>query len=213
MLPAALGSAQAASTAERVAEAREHFERGRDAYRDGRLKQALEHLVRAYELAPSAELEYDLARVYERIGEASGAIRHYERYLASAKVSDEERAQIARKLEAQRALIARQRDQIKAAPPSPGALTAEARAFFQRGLKLFARKQYRAAHAAFEAARRFAKLPELAYNLALTCERLARTAEAVDHYRTYLREAEGAPDAERVQARVQELLLELSQPR
>jgi tetratricopeptide (TPR) repeat protein len=189
-----------------IAQARVHFEQGRDAYRKGQLKQALEHLRSALALAPSPELEFDLGRVYDRMGEAERAIAHYSRYLDTAELAPAERARIAARIGELHALVARQRTQAKAPPPSSEALTAEARAFFVRGLKLFARKKYEAAIAAFEAARSFAPLPELTYNLALASERLGRTADAVDHYRAYLREVRDADDAERVRERIKELM-------
>lgn len=189
-------------------EARLRFEHGLAAYREGELKQALADFARAYELAPSPELEFNLARVYERMGEAEPAIRHYRSYLASGALAERERAQIEARIRDLTALQQRQQAQVKAPPPSSDALTAEARAFFERGLTLFRKRQYEAALAAFSAARKFAPLPELAYNMALTSERLGRSAEAVDHYRAYLREAKSAKDAERVQARVKTLLTE-----
>ena len=201
--------AQATAQAEQpstLQQARSHFEQGRAAYADGQLKRALVHFSRAYELAPSAELEFDLARVYERIGEPEPAIRHYLGYLRRSAPDAAERQQIETRIRELRSLQERMQAQLKAAPPTSAALTAEARAFFERGLKLFGQQRYEAALAAFAAARRFAALPELAYNMALSSERMGRIEEAVDHYRAYLREAKGAADAERVQARVKELL-------
>jgi tetratricopeptide (TPR) repeat protein len=198
--------AEPGAEATAVAKARAHFERGHAAYQAGRLEEAATELARAYELAPSPELEFNLARVYERMGEAEPAIRHYRAYLAGDAVAPGERAQIEERIRALHALVARQQAQVKAPPPSSDALTAEARAFFERGLALFRRKQYAAALEAFAAARRFVPLPELAYNLALTSERLGRSGEAVDHYRAYLRESQRPADGESVRMRIKALL-------
>ena len=178
---------------------------GRAAYRDGALVRARAELQRANELAPSPELEFILGRICERLGEAKAAIEHFERYLAQAKVAAGERQGIEARIRALRAQIERQRPDVLFTPPSNAALTAEARAFFERGIKLYQQRQYTAALAAFSAARRFAALPELSYNLALCCERLGRNAEAVDHYRAYLREAERPADAASVQAKIRVL--------
>jgi tetratricopeptide (TPR) repeat protein len=97
-------------------------------------------------------------------------------------------------------------------PPTSAALTAEARAFFDRGNALFKEGSYAAALAAFSAARRFAPLPELVYNLAVTAERLGHATEAVDYYRQYLREAEHPADEQAVQARIRALLTDRSPP-
>ena len=203
--PAAAAAESSAGSPE-VDEARTRFEQGLAAYRKGELKQALADFARASELAPSPELEFNLARVYERMGEAEPAIRHYRSYLASGAVPERERVQIEARIRDLTALLQRQQAQVKAPPPSSDALTAEARAFFDRGLTLFRKRQYAAALVAFSAARQFAALPELAYNLALTSERLGNSAEAVDHYRAYLRESKAAKDADRVQARIKALL-------
>ena len=148
--------------------------------------------------------------MYERVGEPATAIRHFRAYLQSDGLAPAERSEIEMRIEKLQQLQARQRAQLREAPPSSAALTSEARTFFERGKKLFRKGSYEAALAAFTAARRFAALPELAYNLALTSERLARNTDAVDYYRTYLREQPNAPDAEAVQAHIAELLTDRS---
>ena len=189
-----------------VDSARGHFERGQAAYAQGRLKEALSELQRAYALAPSAELAYDLGRVCERLGEADLAIAYFGTYLErSSNLADAERAALDKRLAALRALQKRQRSPLLAPPPSSAALDAEAHAFFARGIKLFAQGHYDGALAAFEAARRDDALPELAYDMALTAERLGRLQDAIDYYREYLRKAQAPTDAERVQAHIEAL--------
>jgi tetratricopeptide (TPR) repeat protein len=190
--------------------ARVLFAQGQAAYRDGRLKQALEHLEQAYELAPSPEIEFDLARIYERVGEPAAAIHHFRAYLRQAKLQDAERQQLEARIATLQALQARQRAQLQEAQPSSEALTTEARVFYERGKKLFGKGRYEGALVAFSAAKRFAALPELTYDLAVTSERLGRTSDAVDYYRAYLREATGAPDRDAVQARIDALLTDRS---
>jgi tetratricopeptide (TPR) repeat protein len=201
---AASDAAQAPSAAA-LKQARAHFERGELAYRAGQLKQSLEHFQRAYALAPSAELEFDLGHVYERLGEAEAAIAHYRNYLQQPRLEESERQQINKRIADLVALQARQRAPLIESPPPREAMDAEAYAFFQRGTKLFRQAKYDAALIAFTEARRFAKLPELNYNLAVTCERLGRNAEAAKHYRAYLREAETPKDSEQVEARIRAL--------
>jgi tetratricopeptide (TPR) repeat protein len=186
--------------------ARTHFERGQAAYAEGRLKEALSELQRAYALAPSAELAYDLGRVCERLGEADLAIAYFGTYLErSGELEASERAALNKRINALRALQKRQRTPLLQPPPSGAALDAEARAFFARGIKLFAQGHYDAAIAAFEAARRNDALPELAYDMALTAERLGRLQDAIDYYREYLRKAQAPADADRVQAHIEAL--------
>ncbi|MFI5309250.1 MAG: tetratricopeptide repeat protein [Polyangiales bacterium] len=201
---------QAAVEPEALKRAAALFAEGQAAYRQGRLKLALDKLERAHALAPTPEIEFDLGRVYERVGEPVAAIRHFRAYASAAALPEAERKELEARIDKLVKLQTRQRGQLREAPPSTAALTAEARTFFERGKKLFRKGSYEAALAAFSAARRFAALPELAYNLALTSERLSRTDDAVDYYRTYLREQADAPDADAVQARIEELLTDRS---
>jgi tetratricopeptide (TPR) repeat protein len=188
-----------------VAKARESFQRGEAAYAKGELKQALAEFLRAYELAPSMELEFDLGRVYERLGEADKAIAHFQAYVDGAQLQDSERAQIEARIAKLVELRSRQRAPLIEAPPAAAELTAEARAFFERGAKLFRAGRFEAALVAFNSARSFAPLPELAYNLAVTSERLERWDDAIEYYRTYLREAKNAKDGEQIKARIRAL--------
>lgn len=207
---AATSAKRAPTAGDAITRARVHFDQGQAAYRAGRLKEALREFKLAYELAPSAELDFDLARIYERVGEPRAAIERFRAYLRQSELSEREREEIEARIERLAALSARQRAQLLQPPPSSAALTAEARTFFERGQKLFREARYAAALAAFAAARRFAPLPELAYNMALTSEKLGHAADAVDYYREYLRDAKDPTDVDAVQARIRALLTDQS---
>ena len=70
---------------------------------------------------------------------------------------------------------------------------------------MFRRRQYAAAMEAFTAAQRFAPLPEVLYNMAVTAERLHQKRDAIDYYREYLRVRRNAPDRYIVERRIREL--------
>ena len=61
---------------------------------------------------------------------------------------------------------------------------------------------------AFTAAQRFAPLPEIFYNMAVTAERLGSTRDAMDYYREYLRVRPNAPDRGHVESEVARLRAE-----
>ena len=192
------------SAAQAIDEARSAFARAQSAYAAGDLEGARAQLQRAHELAPSAELSYDLARVHERMGDAATAIALYREYLEHHRASDAEQSRIARSIAQLEALAKRQGDALRAPPPDVAVLDAEARAMFARGIEAFRAKRFEVALTAFLAARSIAALPELDYNLARACEELGRTRDAIDHYRAFLHHA--APEeAEATRARIARL--------
>lgn len=170
-----------------IERARALFAEGSEHYRAGRLDEALARFLPAWRLVPTPELAYNVARTAERMGDASRAIEFYRHYLQRAEPTADERRDIERRIAELEAVARRQREQIAAIPPSDDELTQEARIFFERGVSMFRRRRYEAALAAFTAAYRFARLPEVIYNLAVTSERLGRTQDAIDYFREYAR--------------------------
>ncbi|MEC7520317.1 MAG: tetratricopeptide repeat protein [Myxococcota bacterium] len=195
LFPALLFPAQAdaqrrgrrAPTPAQVERARTLFVQGSEHYQAGRLDQALEAFLEAWRAVPSPELAYNVARTYERMGEAQRGIEFYRHYLRRAAPDATEREEVEGRIRELEAIARRQREQIMTAPPSDDALTREARTFFERGVAMFRRRQYEAAMQAFTAAYNFARLPEVVYNLAVTAERLDRTQDAIDFFREYAR--------------------------
>lgn len=202
---AALPGAARAQDAAAVARAQELFRQGVAAYDAGRLDEAARLLTEADGIVHSPELSFNIARVYERMGEAPQAIRWFQRYLRETQPSDEERADIERRMTLMRELQQRQRDQVMTIPPSSDEMTQEARTFFERGVEMFRRRRYEAALQAFTAAYNFARLPEVIYNLAVASERVGHTQDAIDFYREYLRARPNGPDRVMVERTIERL--------
>lgn len=198
----ATASAQDASA---LARAQDLFARGVTAYEAGRLDEAARLLREADAIVHSPELSFNLARVYERMGEAAEAIRWFQRYLREARPAPEERADIERRIQAMRELERRQREQVMTVPPTDDEMTQEARTFFERGVAMFRRRRYEAALQAFVAAYNFARLPEVIYNLAVASERTGRVQDAIDYYREYLRARPDDPARAQIERRIEQL--------
>ena len=193
-------------TPAQIERARTLFAEGTQHYQAGRLDQALERFLESWRTVPNPQLAYNVARTYERMGDARHGIEFYRHYLRHAAPDAAERADVERRIGELEAISRRQRDQVLELPPSQTELTREARTFFERGISMYRRRQYEAAMQAFTAAYNFARLPEVIYNIAMTAERLERTQDAIDYYREYAR-ALPEESAERaiIEQRVREL--------
>lgn len=191
-----------AQDASAVSRAQELFAAGLTAYEAGRLDEAVRLLREADGIVHTPELTFNIARVYERMGEAREAVRFFERYLREARPEAEERADVERRIAAMRELDRRMRDQVMTTPPSGDEMTQEARVFFERGVAMFRRRRYDAALQAFTAAYNFARLPEVVYNLAVASERTGHLQDAIDFYREYLRARPDGPDRRIVERQV-----------
>lgn len=188
-----------------VVRARTLFEQGQAAYAAGRFDEASAKMVEAYELTRAPDLAFNAASIFERMSDYANALRYFEIYLRDGSPTPEERSATEARVAAIRAADERRRNQVYTVPASDDELTNEARTFFLRGVAMFRRRQYSAAQTAFLAAYRFAPLPEVIFNLAVTSERLDARQDAIDYYREYLRATPNGPDRGDVEARIRRL--------
>lgn len=213
-----------AQDATREAAARAHFEEGQRAYQAGDFPRAAREFAAAYELHGSPELAFNVARVSERAGDLDVAIRYYEAYVQTGRLPEADAAAVRATIARLRAERDRRAGQI--VPEATSAeLAGEARTFFERGVRLFRRRNYRAALIAFETAYSMsrsahARVPELHYNMALTLERLAdKTRDrcqrlelrdrAAATYETYRQDARLSPrEVEELRAKIRALRAE-----
>ena len=193
-------------TEQQVERARALFVEGSQHYQGGRLEEALDRFLSAWRIVPGPELAYNVARTYERMGDARRGVEFYRHYLRHAAPDANDRQDVERRIAELEAIAQRQREQIIALPPSEDELTQEARTFFERGVAMFRRRRYEAAMAAFTAAYNFARLPEVIDNLAVTAERLGRTQDAIDYFREYARSLpSGSAERPMIDRRVEQL--------
>lgn len=188
-----------------IQRARTLFEEAERAYAQGDLRGAVRNMEQAHRLTQAHELAYNVARIYERMSEFDDAIRWYRRYLRDARPEETVQAEVSARIEALREAKSRVRSQVFTMPPTDDELTQEAGVFFRRGVAMFRRRRYEAALQAFIAARRFAPLPEIFFNMAVTAERLEHDQDAIDYYREYLRTRPSAADRGLVERRIARL--------
>ncbi|MCB9591580.1 MAG: PEGA domain-containing protein [Sandaracinaceae bacterium] len=104
----AMARAQDAPTPEAIAEARTRYERGLELFEEERYDAALAEFDRAYAVAPSYQVLFNIGRIHALRGNAVEAVRAYVRYLAEGgpRLRARERAQVEAEIERQRARIA-----------------------------------------------------------------------------------------------------------
>lgn len=196
-------------TPAQIAHARARFEEGAAQYEAGRLHEALEAFLDSWNTVRNPMLAYNVARTYERLGDTDNGIRFYGYYLRHAAPDAADREAVEARIRELEALRARQQDQLRMLPPSRDELAQEARTFFDRGIALYRRREYRGAHAAFSAAYNYTRPNppgEVIYNLAMVCERLDQLGDAIDYYREYARMLpQNSPERRSVNERVAQL--------
>jgi tetratricopeptide (TPR) repeat protein len=190
---------------QRIAQARQLLLEGVAAYERGELHIAVEKLLASQRAWRSPDTAFNIARCFERMGEAPRAIHWFRVYLRHGRPDATTRTDIEQRIADLRAFQERQRTQVFVAPPSTNEMTAEAQTFFARGVSMFQRGEYEAAMQAFTAAQHFAPFPELLYNMAITSERLERWRDAYDYYREYLRLRPNAPDRAGIERKIADL--------
>jgi len=88
LLAAALPDTAAAQEADaeqtKTANAKLHFERGREHYESGEFRKAANEFELSYDLSGKAALLYNIGRCYEALGEKEKAISYYRKYLSES---------------------------------------------------------------------------------------------------------------------------------
>ncbi len=86
----------AGPTAAEVAKARPHYKRGVALYQDGAFDAALVELEKAYAIAPSYKILYNVGLVYVQLNDFAGALKAYRQYLEEGgkKIDGKRRAEV-----------------------------------------------------------------------------------------------------------------------
>lgn len=188
------------------AEFRRLFSQAAAAFSRNDFTEAARVFRQLYDQSPSVDTAYNLARVYERIGESSDAIQFFQRVLqGEPPPSDGQRQDIEARIGRLRAYEARRQAGIAAAPATTDELNQEGVAWFNRGVRFFQRGQFSSALQAFEQASRYLQTAELDFNLGMTYERLRNYPRALEYLRQYLETIRGQPEEIPIQRRIREI--------
>lgn len=72
-----------------TAEAKAHFKKGTELYRQARYREAINEFETAYKLKPHGVMHFNIAQCYERLGEIAAALRSYHDYLREVPGADD----------------------------------------------------------------------------------------------------------------------------
>lgn len=113
----AYGQGEAAGEA--VAEAREHFNRGVEFFREGNFRAALIEFQRTTEVAPNYRIQFNLGQTYFELQDYAGAMKAFEKYLKEGgnEIPTARRAEVEKELQKLRGRVA----QVSIKTDVPGA--------------------------------------------------------------------------------------------
>jgi tetratricopeptide (TPR) repeat protein len=179
--------------------ARERFQEGWKAFREGDHRRALRIFLESFAEVPTAGMQYNIARCHEELGDPARAIQSYRLYLeldpeASDAATVEER-------------IARLMGEVSAneAGPLQGEDLETGRGVYLEADAAYQSGDYARAYGLFAELYAVAPSPALAYNLGQAADRWGQPERAIRHFRLYLEEEPGASDADDVRSRIERL--------
>lgn len=179
-------------------DANKHSEAGRNLYKEGKYLEAIEEFRKAYAVAPTPALTYNIARCHERLSQWQEAIQMYERYSKEAPDA-KDRAEALDKIE----LLKKKTGGDLSTPD------AQYQARIDAGRKAYARGDYEGAIPEFQAAFEIKATTGALYNIAKCYEKMARYEEAIDYYQRYIDLDPKVSDADDVKATIKRLTLEI----
>jgi hypothetical protein len=89
VVPMMLGGMPSLALADNTADAKGHFLKGSDFYKQARYQEAITEFQTAYKLRPAAVLHYNIAQCYEKLGDIPSALRAYHEYLHEDPKADD----------------------------------------------------------------------------------------------------------------------------
>lgn len=116
--PAKPGAKEPPKDAAKLEEARAHRDKGLKLFKDGAFEAALVEFERAYELAPTWRLHYNIALILRQMNDFAGALDRFERFLSEggAEVPADRKKEVDKEIAALRGKVGAVRVAIEGAP-------------------------------------------------------------------------------------------------
>ncbi|MBW2460820.1 MAG: hypothetical protein JRH11_04185 [Deltaproteobacteria bacterium] len=208
--------ADAQSREQRIERARTLYTQGIVHYEADELRQAVQKLLAAQRAWRSPAFAFNIARCFERMGDAQRGIHWFRVYLRHGRPEDATRTDVNRRIAELEALRDRQSNQNNQQRANAEELTAESQRLYEQGASFYRRRQYQTAYELFQNSCNVLSVAQsndygacenadLSYNLAQTAEHLELWQDARLHYRQYLRIQPNSPERRQVELRMQEL--------
>ena len=93
--PAAAAAAPRSAPADATAQAKVHFRRGSELYRQARYREAIAEFQEAYRLRPHGVIHFNLAQCHERLGDIPAALQSYHEYLRAVPDAEDRKTVLA----------------------------------------------------------------------------------------------------------------------
>lgn len=181
--------ASADALADSKAEARRYFNRGMTYIDQGRYREGIDQLERAYEIRPHRNVLFNIGRAYASMGNLGQAIEYFERYEAT---DPPDRDRIRSTL-----------DELR--------LRRRLRNLVDRGMSAIRRKRYDEGIGYLRQAYEQRPHPNILFNVGRAYEESRRYERAIDTYREYLKYS--PKDAARVKKRIRRMQRRLEERR
>ena len=108
-----------AATPETETSAEEHSRRGVEFYAEGKLPEAVREMLKAYELAPEAGLLYNIARIYQKMGQRDLATHYLKEFVTQPGADPDTVQKALQHLEALKRAPAASMPRAVPPPPAP----------------------------------------------------------------------------------------------
>ncbi len=174
--------------------ARLYAQAARTYYKAGKYAEALGEFQKAYAIAPTPSLLYNMARCHERLSQWKEALELYTRYRDQAP-SAQDKADAQEKID----LLTKK---VGVDTDSP---EAQYKARINAGRKAYSAGQYEEAIEQFKAAFDIKATTGALFNIAKSYEKMARNEEAIDYYQQYIDLDPNAGDRKNIEENIARL--------